>query len=247
MTKKFIEDMGHKVIYGDTDSIFIKFNFEFKNLEEKKEFGKKIQNEINVYFENYVKKEFKQKSYLNIEFEKIYSKFFIASKKRYVGFDEITNKIKYVGMEAIRGDWTELAQNFQMNLINQIFGGNSKQKIEEFILEEIKKLESGKYDNLLIYTKKITKQLNEYTKMTPPHVKAAREIKNLQGRVVKYIMTKDGPKHISLIDNNTKYDYKHYIEKQLKGVSDDILEAIKIDFDKVVFSTQQQSLNKFFK
>ena len=55
MTKKFIEDMGHKVIYGDTDSIFIKFNCEFKDLNEKKEFGVKIQNKVNDYFDNYVK------------------------------------------------------------------------------------------------------------------------------------------------------------------------------------------------
>ena len=59
-------------------------------------------------------------------------------------------------------------------------------------------------------------------------------------------MTQTGPKHISLIDKNTQYDYEHYIDKQLKGVSDDLLECIKIDFDEIIQSKKQTSLNRFF-
>lgn len=244
--KNFIENKGHKVIYGDTDSLFVKFNNEFKNLEEKEKYGKYIEKDINNYFENYVKEEFKQQNYLHIEHEKIFSKFFIASKKRYVGYDEISKELKYVGMEAIRGDWTILAQNFQKELVDLIFEGKKKENIEKFILEYVENLKKGKYDEFLIYTKKITKPLSMYTKTTPPHVKAAREVPNFSGNVVKYILTKDGPKHVTLLKSPISYDYEHYIEKQLIGVADDLLEALGIDFKKTIEKTKQNSLNRFF-
>lgn len=246
MAKDYIEEMGHKVIYGDTDSIFIKFNKNLDTFEEKLEYGKEIQVKINAYFANWIMNTYKQENYLKIEFEKIYKDFFIASKKRYVGYDEISKKTQFVGLEAIRGDWTELGKNFQIMLVEKIFSNKKKEEIELFIKDYIKNLNEGKYDDLLIYKKKITKPLSEYTKTTPPHVRAARELENFNSRTVKYVITLEGPKHIFLINENTKYDYEHYIEKQLKGVSDDLLEIFGIDFDKITKTKNQKSLDRFF-
>ena len=43
-----------------------------------------------------------------------------------------------------------------------------------------------------------------------------------------------------------EYDYNHYIEKQLKGVSDDLLETLGIDFDKITKGKEQKNLSNFF-
>ena len=245
--QKFVEDLGYKVIYGDTDSIFVQINdITDISLDKKKKAGFKLEKELNEYFKSWVNDEFNQENYLTIELEKLYSKFFIASKKRYVGYDEVTSKTKFVGMEAIRGDWTPLAKGFQIELVNQVFSNKNNEEIKKFILDYVDKLNKSKFDNLLIYTKKITKPLVEYTKITPPHVKAAREIEDFKGRVVKYVMTETGAKHISLIRKNVSFDYKHYIKKQLKGVSSDILECLGIDFDEVIKSKNQKSLDRFF-
>lgn len=244
--KRFMEENGHKAVYGDTDSIFVKLSCKFKNYDDKLQKGKQIEKELNDFFDKWVKNDFGQKSFLNIELEKIYSKFFIASKKRYVGYDVMSKNLQFVGMEAVRGDWTELAKSFQVNLVNLIFSNKSKEEIEKYIKEYISKLKDGEFDELLVYTKKITKPLNQYTKTTPPHVKAARELKKFSGRVVKYVQTKEGPKHISLLSLPANYDYEHYIEKQLKGVSDDLLENIDVDFDKVINEKKEGSLNRFF-
>jgi DNA polymerase-2 len=245
--KQYVEERGFKTIYGDTDSVFIKdIQKEFKSYEEKKKRGERIERELNDYFKKWVEEGFAQKNMLDIELEKIYDKFFIASKKRYVGYDKEKDKIQFVGMEAIRGDWTELARSFQVNLVNLIFQEKNKEEIEQYILDYIKKLERGEFDNQLVYRKKITKPLSAYTKTTPPHVRAARELKEFRGRAVKYVMGEEGPKHVSLIDKNFKYDYKHYIEKQLKGVSDDLLESLGIDVDKLFSLRKQRSLDKFF-
>lgn len=245
-TDEFAVEFDLKPIYNDTDSAFLKPNKTFKNKDEKVKYGKEIEKKFNDVFKTWVKENYNLDSKLEIEFEKLFAKFFIASKKRYVGYDEISGKNIYVGIEAVRGDWTNLARKFQMELIDFIFADKKKEDIKEFIHKKVEELKKGKYDDLLIYTKKITKPLHMYTKTTPPHVRAARELDNFTGRVVKYIMTKDGPKHIKLIDENSQIDYEHYIEKQLKGVSDDILESFGLDFDEIMFKKQQKSLDSFF-
>ena len=63
-------------------------------------------------------------------------------------------------------------------------------------------------------------------------------------------MFESGPTHVSLVtkrlESGEKYDYKHYIEKQLDGVSDDLLEHLNIDFKEVIGSKKQKSLSQFF-
>ncbi len=245
--KKYGEERGLKVVYGDTDSVFIHVsNLEGKSFEEKKKLGKELEKDLNEHFKKWVEKEFGQTSFLTIEMEKIFSKFFIASKKRYVGYDEISKRTTFTGMEAIRGDWTDVAKLFQRELIDKIFAEEKKEKIEKFIQNFVGDLNKGKFDEMIIYKKKITKPLHDYVKTTPPHVKAAREVENFAGRLVKYVMLKGGPKHVSLLTNNDEYDYEHYVEKQLKGVSDDILESFGIDFDEVIRKKSQKSLDRFF-
>ena len=242
---------GNNILLKNTDSIFVSDNkIKFKDLDEKLKFGKNLEKELNKHFEKWVAKKTKRESKLIIEFEKLFSQFFIASKKRYTGFDELSSKLTFTGMEAIRGDWTTLAQDFQIELVKLIFKGAKEDEIKKFILNEVKKLESGEYDSKLVYTKKITKPLVEYTKTTPPHVKAAREVDEFSGKIVKYVMFESGPTHVSLVtkrlESGEKYDYKHYIEKQLDGVSDDLLEHLNIDFKEVIGSKKQKSLSQFF-
>ena len=250
--KEFLEGKENlHVIYGDTDSVFVECSnlFVSKNaqsLEDKKKVMQEVESSINVYFKEWVQETFGVESFLTIEAEKVFDKFFIASKKRYVGRDE-QKELQFTGMEYVRGDWTQLAKDFQKELVELIFNGAENTEISKFIYTEISNLKSSKYDDKLTYVKKITKPLEEYTKTTPPHVKAARELTHFNGRVVEYVMTKQGPKHTSLFDTKyQEYDYEHYIEKQLKGVSDEILESINLDFDEIVNSKKQTSLNKFF-
>ncbi|MFT4243851.1 MAG: DNA polymerase domain-containing protein [Candidatus Woesearchaeota archaeon] len=250
--KEFLEDKENlHVIYGDTDSVFVECSNLFssknvKSLEDKKKVMQEVESSINVYFKEWVQETFGVESFLTIEAEKVFDKFFIASKKRYVGRDE-QKDLQFTGMEYVRGDWTQLAKDFQKELVELIFNGADNKKISEFIHTEILKLKEKAYDDKLVYSKKITKPLEEYTKTTPPHVKAARELKEFNGRVVEYVMTLQGPKHISLFNSQIhSYDYEHYIEKQLKGVSDEILDALEMNFDEIVQSKKQTSLNKFF-
>ena len=72
----------------------------------------------------------------------------------------------------------------------------------------------------MIYKKRLGKPLEQYIKNIPPHVKAARDNKNLEskkyikGTTVNYFISLYGPK---VYLNNKVQDvcYEHYIEKQI--------------------------------
>jgi len=237
-----IEELGHEIIYGDTDSLFIKINgIEYNDCSSK---GKEIEKYINEFYKAYIKKNYDRESALELEFEKVYKKFFMptvrgssaGAKKRYAGIIEKDGKdeIKFVGLEVVRSDWTDLAKKFQYELIEHVFYGRP---VEKYIKDFVEKLKSGDMDDLLVYRKSIRKEVSEYTKTTPPHIKAARKLGRESVGKISYVMTTDGPEPIEKIES--KFDYDHYIEKQVKPIADSVLVFLKKKFEDVLEGKQK--------
>lgn len=233
------------VIYSDTDSVFVNTALEKTKANS---LGKEIQEYINQFYQNYVKKNYNRKSYLELEFEKQYLALMIpklrgketaAAKKRYAGLKEVNGKeeMEIVGLEAIRGDWTDAAQEFQVELLNKIF---HDQPIEPYIKSYVAKIREGKIDDKLVYRKSIRKSLEKYTKTTPPHVKAARLLPNLESSIIEYYITTAGPEPIQKLKH--KLDYEHYIEKQIKPIANQILLLFEKDFDEIIQKSKQTKL-----
>ena len=239
-SKEYLEKKDLKVIYGDTDSLFVML----KDLSVKDEEiqGKKIVKELNLFWKNKLKKEFKVESHLEIEFEKYYKKFIITpargadigAKKRYAGLITKDGKesIEFVGMEFVRSDWTKLAKEFQVELYRKVF---NDEEVEEWIRDIIQKLKAGEYDDKLIYKKRLRKDVEEYTKNIPPHARAAKLL-NEPRDVIYYAITQRGPIPIELKHND--FDYDHYIEKQLKPIADSVLSLLGKNFDSIVQTDQ---------
>jgi DNA polymerase II len=261
LTAKKIKEIGYEVIYQDTDSCFVDTNL---TKEKANQLGKKIEKDINKFYEEYVKKHHKRESYLELELEKQYLSFIIpqlrgtkkqdqdsttssGAKKRYAGLKEIKKqekgktmikeKIEVVGMEAIRGDWTDAAQEFQINLLDKIF---HKQEPIKFIKQYILDLRNGKLDKKLVYRKSIRKNLSEYTKTTPPHVKAARKLKKLDSNIIQYYITTEGPEPIQNLTHSI--DYEHYIKKQIQPIAIQILSLLGVEFEDIIKGSKQATL-----
>ncbi len=239
-SKDYLEKKNLKVVYGDTDSLFVMLNDVSEKDGETQ--GKKIVAELNLYWKNKLKKEFGVDSYLELQFEKYYKKFIITpargvevgAKKRYAGLiikDE-DEKIEFVGMEFVRSDWTKLAKEFQIALYKKVF---DNAEIDNWIREEIQKLKSGVYDDKLIYKKRLRKDVEDYTKNVPPHARAAKLL-NEPRDVIYYAITQRGPIPVELKHND--FDYDHYIEKQLKPIADSVLSLLGKDFDSIVKTDQ---------
>jgi len=234
---EFFNNKSLEVIYGDTDSLFVHFDQEMSQ-----DSLDRLTIDLNHYLNILIQDEFKVKSRLEVEFEKMYEKIYFSpmrnssegAKKRYVGY--IAGKMNFVGMEYVRSDWTELAKNLQFNLFEALFQGES---LENIIKETISNIENGIYSDELIYTKRLSKRPSEYTKNIPPHIKAALELPVDQQntlREISYIMTLAGPKEVG--NNQYKPDTKHYIEKQIRPIAQSLLSSIGVSFDSLIEGDQ---------
>jgi DNA polymerase-2 len=255
LTSKEIEKIGYDVIYGDTDSVFVSTGLNKKESEKE---GKNISEKIDSFYNKYVKENYHRKSYLDLEFDKLFLSLVFpqirikkvseegeqkeearGAKKRYAGLIELDGKeeLEITGLEAIRGDWTDAAKEFQKELLMKAF---HNEDLIYFIKNYVKDLRSGKMDEKLIYRKSIRKELEEYTKTTPPHVKAARKLENLDSNIIEYYVTVDGPEPIQKIKN--KIDYEHYVEKQIKPIADQILILFGKNFEDIINGSKQKTL-----
>ncbi|MCF7516696.1 MULTISPECIES: DNA polymerase II [unclassified Pseudoalteromonas] len=236
-TKRWIEQWGYQVIYGDTDSTFVKLDDELSpaNCHE---IGIELATKINARWHAELEKNYNITSYLEIEYETHYSPFFMptirgkatGSKKRYVGKIDKNGATHLVfkGMETVRSDWTELAHKFQVELFEILFSDSySQELIIQTFDKYVKKLYNGEFDALLIYRKRLGQHLTDYQKNIPPHVKAAkqyladnphREIK--RGQTIEYVYTAQGAEFYI---GTHQYDYSIYVNKQLLPIAEMIV------------------------
>lgn len=257
LTASRIEEQGFDVIYGDTDSVFV--NVKNTNLIESDKIGKEIEKDLNIFLNKYIKDNYSRESILELEYEKIYSRFFMpkargseeGAKKRYagmkvkdIGTEKQSEKLDFTGLEFVRKDWTEVSKEFQLTLLDFIFKNAKEDVIEKYISTYVKDIKAGKKDNLLIYRKSLRKDIDSYTKTTPPHVKAARLLDKIEGSTIEYVMTMEGPQPIQKI--LSPLDYDHYIDKQIKPIADSVLNLINSSFDDVLMGSKQTGLGGFF-
>ena len=246
-TAEKVEQLGHKVIYSDTDSIFV--DTKVDSIEKADKIGRKLEKEINEFYNKHVKKEYNRTSYLELEYEKCYLRFLMprlrgkeaGAKKRYAGLliKDGKEKIDFVGLETARSDWTQAAKIFQKEVYDKVF---HKKDPTKFIKKFVEDLRSGKYDKELLYRKSLRKGIDGY-KVNPPHLKAAKKLKKLTSSVIEYYITTDGPEPIQELKH--KLDYEHYLNKQIKPITETILEFYGVTFDDVVEGKKQTNLLDF--
>jgi len=243
--RRHVEEMGHRVLYGDTDSLFVESNAATPDYA--RQVGKDLTERINRDLSKHLLATYRVVSRLELEFERLYLKLFLpamrhgtsGARKRYAGLveEEGRQRVVFVGMESVRSDWTNLSKEFQKGLYERVFSG---EPVEEFIREFVAKLRSGVCDDLLVYRKALRKPLEEYKETTPPHVKAARRLPKAPGRLVSYVMTVNGPQPEGF--RESPIDYDHYVERQLEPVADAVLTHLGTSFRSILDGDRQLDL-----
>lgn len=238
-------EKGYDVIYGDTDSLFVHTGID--DVERAYATAAELRQFIGAGVARHIEKQLGCRSYLELEFEKLYHRFMmpeirgskVGSKKRYAGLlvDDGKADIEFVGLEAVRRDWSEVAKSFQRQLLWRVFHDEA---VESFIKQFVADLRAGKFDEQLVYKKAIRKDLRAYTKTTPPHVKAARKLKGEPGRIIAYVMTENGPEPADEL--TAPPDYAHYIEHQIAPIGDAVLSLLGGSFEAIVPSKAQLAL-----
>jgi len=254
VSRKFIEREGYPVIYGDTDSLFIHLGN--GDPDTVIDIGNRLSAKLNGYLHEELRQRFNVESQLDIEFERIFKRFFMptirgrnkGSKKRYAGLlinETGGAELYFSGMESSRRDWTGLAKEFQADLFTLLFSKDETSGLEtelcELVRSRHRQLFDGELDDKLVYRKGISKRLEDYTKNVPPHVRAARMLDRFEGRIIRYVMTTAGPEPIQK-RINPAYDYDHYSEKQLEPIADMVLRFFDLDYRSLVGGGKQLNL-----
>ncbi|NWE14272.1 DNA polymerase II [Pseudomonas yamanorum] len=249
-TRELVEARGYEVIYGDTDSTFVWLGSAHSQ-EDATRIGLDLVQHVNTWWRERLQNEFGLQSALELQYETHFSRFLMptirgaeeGSKKRYAGLvtrADGSEDMIYKGLETVRSDWSPLARQFQQELYQRIF---HRQPHQDYVRDYVRRTLSGELDALLIYRKRLRRQLGDYERNVPPHVRAARladEYNDRQGRPrqyqnggwISYVITVNGPEPLEV--RQAPIDYDHYVTRQLQPVADAILPFVNDDFGTLV-------------
>jgi DNA polymerase I len=249
-TRKLIEEnYPVKVIYADTDSVFLKSDI--KDLDEAEKFGA----EISAFISN-------QLYGLDLKFEKIYKTFLIEAKKRYAGWaferdnGKWVDKIDMKGIETVRRDWCSLVSEVTLQSLNTILKEKDLTKASKYVRNIIIELAEGKIPlEKLSITKGITKAIDKYDGIQP-HVELAKKIikrdktRTVIGERLEYVIIKgnqmlskraEDPKWVK--EKGLQIDPDYYIHNQLLPPLERVFEVCGISSSQLIEGIKQTSLN----
>lgn len=230
------ERVGLKVIYGDTDSLFI------ENAPEEKieELCRKIHDKLGI----------------ELELDKVYRCVILSElKKNYLGILEDGNvEIKgLLGKKRnipvfVRKAFEEVISILK-DVRNEKDLDSAKQRIFQVIRGWYDKLEKGEFSlEEVAFEVMLTKPTNSYVKTTPQHVKAAMMIERRKGiriqpgSVISFVKTKDknGVKPIEFAKKED-LDLNKYFEI-METTFGQLLGALGTSFKEVVSGMKRSSL-----
>ncbi len=229
--------LGVTVIYGDTDSLFLK-NPSEDQIREIIDFAK-------------------DKLGIDLEVDKVYRYVaFSQRKKNYIGvYPDGTVEVK--GLSGKKSHVPDFIKKVFFDVVN-ILGQVKSPQDFEVAKEEIRKRIRKAYNDLknrnvpleeLAFRVMLNKPLDKYTDTTPQHVKAAmllaqkKEVK--AGDIIEFVKTttKDGVKPVEMA-RKEEIDVDKYIEF-LESTFEQLLDALGFSFNEIIGATKLEDFFAF--
>jgi len=228
------------VVYGDTDSVMIKFGTTSEDtkvtMAQAMEYGKAAADLVT------------EKLFIppiKLEFEKVYLPYLLMNKKRYAGMLWTnTEKWDYMdakGIETVRRDNAPITKNLVQNVLNYVLIDADKDAAIAYTKNIISRLLQNKIDlSNLIISKKLNK-IEDY-KVRAAHVELVVKMRN-RGDVKKYktgdrvsyviVKGRKGAKAyekaedpLYVLENKIAIDTEYYLKNQLQQPLTRIFEPI---------------------
>lgn len=208
------------VIYGDTDSVMVRFGP--SDLKECMRLGEEAADMVSGHFIKPIK----------LEFEKVYFPYLLINKKRYAGLywtnPDKWDKMDTKGIETVRRDNCRLVQNVITRVLEFILEERNVDGAKEFVKKTISDLLQNKVDlSQLVITKAYTK--TDYA-AKQAHVELAERMRkrdaglapNLGDRVAYVIIKTAGDKNyekledpLYVLQHLLPIDTQYYLGNQL--------------------------------
>merc|ERR1719482_512486 len=214
-----------QVVYGDTDSVMIKFGID--DIGKAMEMGKEAADMVSATFIRPIK----------LEFEKVYCPYLLMNKKRYAGLywtkPEKYDKLDTKGIETVRRDNCALVRILVETVLQKILIERSIDGAVQYVQDIISDLLQNKVDlSLLVISKSLGKGASrEDYAAKQAHVELAERMRARDpssapgsGDRVPYVITsaaKNTPAYarsedpLYVLENNLSIDAQHYIDHQL--------------------------------
>ena len=228
-TIKKSEEIDVKVLYGDTDSVF-------------------LSNPTKAQMQK-LSKWSKEELDLDLEEEKVYQFLALSQrKKNYVGIYKDSKYVDIKGLVAKKKNTPEFIKKVFGDLLvilkdvtNDDEFSKAKGEIIDIVKDNLRKIGKPNTFSLEDYAINIAiqKNLKDYTKVVPQHVRAAMELKKATGKeyqkgeTISFVKTKGpiGAKAIELAKLQD-IDPKKYKEL-LKSALEQVLDALGISFEEI--------------
>lgn len=135
------ENYNGRIIYGDTDSVYVNFPH-LKDPQETWDFCMKVQDEMMALYPRPMKLAYE---------EKIYWRYFILTKKRYMALTcdtkgKVSNKIFKRGVLLARRDNSKFLRELYGDMIMKIFYREPEKDVCELILDRLNQMFAGGFD-----------------------------------------------------------------------------------------------------
>ncbi len=226
------ESLGIQVLYGDTDSLFLK-NPSKEQIED-----------LTHWTEHELK--------MGIDMEKVYRyAVFSSRKKNYLGVLEdgtvdvkgLTGKKKHIPT-FIKNAFNKMKERLAQ-VKNPAEFEKAKKDISDIVRERYMRLKRREWDDLseLAFHIVLGEELAHYTKTTPQHVKAAKILQKSgveirAGDLISFVKTTRDP-HVKPVELATKneVDVDKYVA-YLHSTFDQVLDALGLSFDEIIGLTK---------
>ena len=237
-TIKKCEEIGIEVLYGDTDSIFIK-----------KPSEQQIQNVIE---------QAKKDHGVDLEIDKVYRYCVLSKrKKNYLGVTK-DGKVDVKGLTGKKSHTPAFIKKLFYELLDILSKvqtmndfDSAKKEISLKIANCAKKVQDKEIPlEDLTFNVMLSKAPSEYVKTIPQHIRAARQLESIReikkGDKISYvkILNKPGVKPLELAKKE-EIDSKKYMEF-MESTLDQITSSMDLDFDTILGKPKQTGLDEFF-
>jgi len=237
-TIKKCEEIGIEVLYGDTDSLFIK-NPTKEQIQQMIEQAKKDHG-------------------VDLEVDKEYRYCVLSNrKKNYLGVTK-DGKVDVKGLTGKKSHTPAFIKKLFYELLDVLSKvqtmedfKNAKKEISEKIAICSKKLQAKEIPlEDLTFNVMLSKAVSEYTKTIPQHIRAAKQLETTReikkGDIISYIkiLNKPGVKPVEMAKKE-EIDSKKYMEF-LESTLEQITSSMDMDFDTILGKPKQTGLDEFF-
>lgn len=237
-------NMGFSVLYADTDSVFLLFKEKQRVLEFMKDVNSRLPEKMELELEGfYPRGVFVSKKGGESR----------GAKKKYALIAE-DGRIKIRGFELVRRDWSDIAKDTQLKVLEAILKEGSKEKAVRIVRETIEQLQGGRVPlGMLAISTQLNKEPGSY-EVKSPELSAAKKMLKAgihveKGTLISYVVGKKGAsiseKAVPL-ELATDYDTDYYINNQVLPAVMKILKELGYDEYSMKVGGKQESLDSYF-